>query len=107
MKVLWLDFGEGSFKLVKYEKDIHAKDAYKFLYWKDFKGEELILAGSGTHKLLFSVAIDEYGVPKELKPDGAGDMALGIGRIDYWGSTLLEVLTPESIRPKIEEALCL
>ena len=114
MKVLMLVFGPNPAtgtgdEFVKYEKADHAEKVDRFLFWKDFQGEELILAAPRNycldHKELRYRGAIIVGVPKDLKPDGAGGMFQG--RIAYWKSVLLEVVTPESLRPKIEGALCL
>ena len=104
MNVFWLN--ETSMKLEVFKKTKHSREVYKFLYW-NVEGEEILLAGPITpatkeHKDLSNFTADI--VPNGLQPYGAGTMEEG--RITSWGSSGFKIITPESVRPQIKEALC-
>lgn len=109
MKVLWQESLE---TWVPYNKDIHLKEAWLFLFWEK---EEILLIGWSCD---FQRKIEQqflrrlhhqnlYEWAKELapkrNPDGAG--CISSGKVELWGSGDFQLITPKSMRPKILKAL--
>jgi len=107
MKVLWQVSGT---ETIPYNKNIHLRDAQKFLYWEEKEGEneEILLVG---WPFGFSCRFElNHGDLKSLKvaprrmPDGAG--AIFEGKVDRWTSYGLGLIdTPEKLRTRIKELL--
>jgi len=105
MNILWLDVEQK--QIVPYNVQDHSKKVYKFLYWQ-FDDEEVLLAGPQrlNHLDLVEECCALDSAKKSLSendPNGAGVVKSGV--IIDWSSKHYYITTPESIRPRIAEAL--
>jgi len=98
MKVYFIDLSK---EAVPYQKEKHAKLAYKFLFWSK---ENVLLVGSRNLEMHKEVWKEAGLLAPERLPDGAGSI-LPPGEVCSWDSCGYDIYTPDQYKPLILEAL--